>query len=144
MKNVFIAIIPKICQQETYKDFFEFVNRYEDQKREIDLSEIYTGCMAGIKKVAVDQDFFVRPCLDFYERAGKYTGGNAKELFDRSRKMFEEILEKTPCVSCSVAKLCVPCPAHIKIIDGCGSCDESRKQHAKAYCDIFNLTVKGL
>jgi MoaA/NifB/PqqE/SkfB family radical SAM enzyme len=129
---------------EEYSDFFNFVNQYEDQKREIVLSERYAGCMAGIKKVAVDPSFFVRPCLDFYERAGKYTGGNAKELFNRSRQMFEEILALTPCLSCSAAKICVPCPAHIRIVAGKGFCDESRKQHAKAYCDFFNLTGNGL
>lgn len=122
---------------ESYLDFLKFVNEHEDQKIENIDNLCFKECGGGISSVCVAPDYSIRACISYPDSAGIYTSGNAEKLLKRARTQLEERFAKLECHNCDLVKYCNPCPAHIKIVDGVGVCEQTKKEYVKAYLKFF-------
>jgi MoaA/NifB/PqqE/SkfB family radical SAM enzyme len=122
-----------------YLDFFEFINKFEDQKKNNIEEKCFKACKGAILTAAVAPDYSVRACISYPDSAGIYTGGNAEELLKKARTQLEERFAKLECHNCELVKYCNPCPAHMKIVDGVGICEQTKKEYVKAYLKYFHI-----
>ncbi|HQI05250.1 MAG TPA: radical SAM protein [bacterium] len=123
---------------DSYLDFLQFVNDLEDQKIENIDSLCFKECEGGVSTVCVAPDYSVRACIPFPEKAGIYINGNGEELLKKARAQLEEMFAKLECHNCELVKYCNPCPAHMKIVDGVGICEQTKKEYVKAYLKFFS------
>ncbi|HQO92012.1 MAG TPA: hypothetical protein PLX56_06770, partial [bacterium] len=124
---------------ESYIDFLEFVNELEGQKINNVDNLCFKECQGGVSNICVAPDYSVRVCISFPETAGIYTGGNAEELLKKARTQLEERFAKLECHNCELVKYCNPCPANMKIVDGVGICEQTKKEYVKAYLKFFGI-----
>jgi len=122
---------------ESYLDFLEFVNGLEGQEIKNSDDLCFKECQGGASTVCVAPDYSARACIPFPEAAGIYLSGNAEELLKKARTQLEERFAKLECHKCELVKYCNPCPAHMKIVDGVGMCEQTKKEYVKAYLRFF-------
>lgn len=122
---------------ESYIDFLEFVNGLENQEIKNSDDLCFKECQGGVSTVCIAADYSVRACIPFPEIAGIYAGGNAEELLKKARTQLEERFSKLECHNCELVKYCNPCPAHMKIVDGVGICEQTKKEYVEAYLKFF-------
>jgi radical SAM protein with 4Fe4S-binding SPASM domain len=120
-----------------YYDFLNFVNDHENQKKLNLENKCFKECGGGISTICVSPDYSVRACIPYPETAGIYTGGNAKELLEKARDQLKKRFAKLECHQCELVKYCAPCPANLRIVDGIGICDPSKKAYVEAYLRFF-------
>jgi len=144
-KNIFSSFDDRVeveqfkGDESHYLDFFEFINTHESQLIENVEDRCFGACGAGKTTVCVAPDYSVRACISYPDSAGIYTGGNAEELLKKARKQLEERFAKLECHDCELVKYCNPCPAHMKIVDGVGICEQTKKEYVKAYLKYFHI-----
>jgi radical SAM protein with 4Fe4S-binding SPASM domain len=142
-KNVFSSFDERVEVEQFkgdhshYLDFLEFINSHENQQIENIDDRCLRACGGGTSTVCVAPDYSVRACISYPDSAGIYVGGNAEELLKKARKQLEERFAKLECHSCELVKYCNPCPAHMKIVDGIGMCEKTKKEYVKAYLKFF-------
>jgi len=117
---------------EDHLRFLEFANRHEDQKIANIDDMCFKQCSGGETVACIGPDLSVRACISFPEKAGIYEYGNASKLLKTARNQLLQRFSILECHNCDLVKFCSPCPAKIKIDNGVGICEQSRKEYAKA------------
>lgn len=127
---------------EGHLRFLEFVNRYENQKITNIDDLCFKQCGGGETVACIGSDFSVRPCISYPEKAGIYKEGNTLELLKLAKDLLIKRFNLLECHNCDLVKFCSPCPAHIKIVEGIGICEQTKKEYAKAYKQFFESLIK--
>lgn len=127
---------------EDYYDFFQFISQHENQQILSENEHCFGICSGGQKTACIGADFSVRACISFPKNAGTYTVGKGKQLLETARDQLEKRFLLLECEKCDMSIFCAPCPAKIKIENGIGICEQTKKEYAKAYKQFFKSLSK--